>query len=183
MQTPAKQLNVAPERSLDQRMDALQRANHVRSQRARLKVDLKRGAVDHRLGAAQAARVPADRQGGRPAHGGAQVRPRQVGAHHGAVPRQPQQDRRRAVRPPARRAAGLFRELTIPSVFVVSGPSGAGKGTVIALVREALARRRHLRVGDHATAAARRDRRPRTTTSLPRASSGAPSRRGTSSSG
>jgi len=45
MQTPAKQLNIAPERSLDQRMDALQRANLVRSQRARLKVDLKRGAV------------------------------------------------------------------------------------------------------------------------------------------
>lgn len=43
MQTPAKQLNVAPERSLDQRMDALQRANRVRSQRAQLKVDLKRG--------------------------------------------------------------------------------------------------------------------------------------------
>ena len=42
MQTPAKQLNVAPERSLDQRMDALQRANQVRSRRARLKVDLKR---------------------------------------------------------------------------------------------------------------------------------------------
>lgn len=45
MQTPAKQLNIAPERSLDQRMDALQRANLVRSKRARLKVDLKRGAV------------------------------------------------------------------------------------------------------------------------------------------
>jgi hypothetical protein len=45
MQTPAKQLNIAPERSLDQRMDALQRANLVRSKRAALKVDLKRGAV------------------------------------------------------------------------------------------------------------------------------------------
>jgi hypothetical protein len=45
MPTPAKQLNIAPERSLDQRMDALQRANLVRSKRARLKVDLKRGAV------------------------------------------------------------------------------------------------------------------------------------------
>jgi hypothetical protein len=45
MSTPSKQLNIAPERSLDQRMDALKRANHVRSQRARLKVDLKRGGV------------------------------------------------------------------------------------------------------------------------------------------
>ena len=138
MQTPAKQLNVAPERSLDQRMDALKRANEVRSRRAGLKVDLKRGRGHHRLGAARAARVPADRQGGRPAHGGAQVRPRQVGPHHGAVPRQPEQDRRRSVRPSARRAAGLLRGLTIPSVFVVSGPSGAGKGTVIGLVRQAL---------------------------------------------
>jgi hypothetical protein len=45
MQPPTKQLNVAPERSLDQRMDALQRANDVRSRRARLKVGLKRGEV------------------------------------------------------------------------------------------------------------------------------------------
>ena len=45
MRTPTKQLNVAPERSLDQRMDALQRANDVRSRRARLKVALKRGEV------------------------------------------------------------------------------------------------------------------------------------------
>ena len=45
MTTPAKQLNVAPARSLDQRMDALRRANQVRSERARLKVGLKRGTV------------------------------------------------------------------------------------------------------------------------------------------
>ncbi len=45
MSTPAKQLNIAPARSLDQRMDALRRANQVRSDRARLKVDLKRGTV------------------------------------------------------------------------------------------------------------------------------------------
>ena len=45
MTTPAKQLNIAPARSLDQRMDALRRASQVRSERARLKVDLKRGTV------------------------------------------------------------------------------------------------------------------------------------------
>jgi len=45
MASPAKQLNTAPARSLDQRMDALRRANQVRSERARLKVDLKRGTV------------------------------------------------------------------------------------------------------------------------------------------
>jgi hypothetical protein len=39
----AAQPNAAPQRSLDQRMDALQRANHVRSQRAALKTALKTG--------------------------------------------------------------------------------------------------------------------------------------------
>ena len=45
MSSSTKQLNAAPERSLAQRMDALTRANHVRSKRARLKADLKRGTV------------------------------------------------------------------------------------------------------------------------------------------
>ncbi|HTZ63045.1 MAG TPA: integration host factor, actinobacterial type [Solirubrobacteraceae bacterium] len=40
--TPAKQL-VAPERSLNQRMDALARANLIRTKRAQLKRDLKAG--------------------------------------------------------------------------------------------------------------------------------------------
>lgn len=35
----------APERSLDQRMDALKRANDIRVRRARLKRDLKEGCV------------------------------------------------------------------------------------------------------------------------------------------
>ena len=35
----------APERSLDQRMDALRRANEIRSRRAQLKKDLKAGRV------------------------------------------------------------------------------------------------------------------------------------------
>jgi hypothetical protein len=39
------QPNAAPQRSLDQRLEALKRANHVRSQRAALKADLKRGSV------------------------------------------------------------------------------------------------------------------------------------------
>jgi hypothetical protein len=41
--TATAQPNAAPQRSLDQRMDALQRANHVRSQRAALKEALKKG--------------------------------------------------------------------------------------------------------------------------------------------
>jgi len=45
MASQTKQPNAAPERSLDQRMEALKRANHVRSKRAALKADLKRGTV------------------------------------------------------------------------------------------------------------------------------------------
>jgi hypothetical protein len=48
MSLPTKQFNTAPTRSLDQRMDALTRANQVRTQRAALKADLKRGAVNIR---------------------------------------------------------------------------------------------------------------------------------------
>jgi hypothetical protein len=40
-----KQSNMAPARSLDQRMDALGKANEVRSRRATLKADLKHGRV------------------------------------------------------------------------------------------------------------------------------------------
>jgi hypothetical protein len=41
MQAPVQSSNAAPERSLDQRMEALQRANDIRSKRAQLKRDLK----------------------------------------------------------------------------------------------------------------------------------------------
>jgi hypothetical protein len=45
MSTSSKQFNMAPERSLVQRMDALSKANEVRSRRAALKADLKKGTV------------------------------------------------------------------------------------------------------------------------------------------
>jgi hypothetical protein len=41
--TPAKPIVAAPERSLDQRMEALRRANEIRTARAQLKRDLKSG--------------------------------------------------------------------------------------------------------------------------------------------
>ena len=46
-QSPAKthSAGLAPERSLTQRMDALKRANEIRTRRARLKRDLKAGRV------------------------------------------------------------------------------------------------------------------------------------------
>jgi hypothetical protein len=45
MQAPVQSSNAAPERSLDQRMEALQRANDIRSKRAQLKRDLKGAKV------------------------------------------------------------------------------------------------------------------------------------------
>jgi hypothetical protein len=48
MVTTLKAPTQAPERSLDQRMEALRRANQIRSSRAQLKRDLKSGAVNIR---------------------------------------------------------------------------------------------------------------------------------------
>ena len=45
MQAPVKTSAAAPERSLDQRMEALRRANDIRTKRAKLKRDLKAGKV------------------------------------------------------------------------------------------------------------------------------------------
>ncbi|HEX2359029.1 MAG TPA: integration host factor, actinobacterial type [Solirubrobacterales bacterium] len=45
MKAPVQTSKAAPERSLDQRMEALKRANNIRSRRARLKRDLKGGKV------------------------------------------------------------------------------------------------------------------------------------------
>src|SRR6476661_9197417 len=47
--TPAKPTTAAPERSLVQRMEALQRANEIRTRRAALKRDLKAGRVSIHL--------------------------------------------------------------------------------------------------------------------------------------
>jgi hypothetical protein len=46
MPTPVKTSGSAPERSLDQRMDALKRANDIRTARAKLKKDLKAGKAN-----------------------------------------------------------------------------------------------------------------------------------------
>ena len=45
MATTSPKQSQAPERSLDQRMEALRRANDIRSRRAQLKRDLKSGQV------------------------------------------------------------------------------------------------------------------------------------------
>jgi hypothetical protein len=45
MTAPSKAQNQAPTRSLDQRMEALRRANDIRVKRAQLKKDLKNGRI------------------------------------------------------------------------------------------------------------------------------------------
>jgi guanylate kinase len=70
------------------------------------------------------------------------------------VPHQPVEDRGRAVRPAAGRARRPPAPLTgRPKLFVVTGPSGAGKGT---LIRALVAGRDDLEVAVSATTRARR---------------------------
>src|SRR5207248_8256102 len=68
--------------------------------------------------------------------GGAEVRAREGCALPQRVPDQPVEDRGRAVRPAARRAHRPLQQQVVeagrmPTVLVVTGPSGAGKGTLI----------------------------------------------------
>lgn len=44
--SPSEPTSVTPIRTLEQRLDALRRANEIRSRRARLKKDLKKGTVE-----------------------------------------------------------------------------------------------------------------------------------------
>jgi len=45
MMSPSEPTSATPIRTLEQRLDALRRANDIRSQRARLKKDLKQGII------------------------------------------------------------------------------------------------------------------------------------------
>ena len=77
--SPTKTQAHAPLRSLDQRMDALKRANDVRVKRAKLKKDLKEGKIKIETDPRQPARVRLDREGHRHPDGGTEVRARQGG--------------------------------------------------------------------------------------------------------
>ena len=99
----------APERSLVQRMEALQRANDIRSRRAQLKRDLKAGRQPIHELLLEPPDLSADRQGLRPAAGRAEVRTRQGQQDPLAVPDLAEQDARRSLRAPAGRALALLR--------------------------------------------------------------------------
>ena len=158
--TSARQSNTAPERSLGQRMDALGRANEVRSRRAALKADLKRGAVGIRdvLQAPPEFLLTAKVQDLLMA--APQVRTREVRQDHGAVPHQPEQDRRRSLGAPARRAARPLRRLTHPRRVRHLGAFGRREGHRHRACQGTAGPRGDVGVGHDAGAAARRGGRP-----------------------
>ena len=94
----------APERSLVQRMEALQRANDIRSRRAQLKRDLKAGRQPIHELLLEPPEYLRDGEGLRPAARRPEVRPREGQQDPLPVPDLAEQDDRRAVRAPARRA-------------------------------------------------------------------------------
>ena len=124
----------APARSRDQRMEALERANDIRVRRAKLKKDLKDGRVkietilnappeyvstakvfDILMAVPKFGRVKAARFLN-------QCRISQSKTVGGLSERQRAE------------LVGLFARISPAPVFVVTGPSGAGKGTLIALL-------------------------------------------------
>ena len=116
-------------------MDALKRANEIRTRRARLKRDLKAGRAqihgllldppEYLLTAKVfdlLLAVP-------------EVRAREGESDPHALPHLAEQDDRRPVRAPAQRAgllpAPLAPEAMTTPILVITGPSGVGKGTLI----------------------------------------------------
>ncbi len=102
-ESPAKPV-AAPERSLVQRMEALQRANDIRSRRAQLKRDLKAGRQPIHELLLEPPGVSRDGQGLRPPARRPKVRPREGQQDPLAVQDLAEQDDRRAVRAAAARA-------------------------------------------------------------------------------
>ena len=170
MNSPTKHV-AAPERSLHQRMDALQRANEIRTRRAQLKRDLKGGRVSIDGLLLDAPGLPRHGEGLRPAAGGAQVRAGQGEQGAADLPHLAEQDDRRPLGAPAHRArlapaqvsaaATQVSSAPVAQVFVITGPSGVGKGTLIRSLRERLPELELERVGHDAPAAPGRARRRR----------------------
>ena len=147
-----------PERSFHQRMDALARANEIRSQRAQLKRDLKAGAALDPSAPPGPPGVPRDRQGLRHAARCPQVRPsegEQDSPRTAASRRARRSAGSRSASGPnwsrcciAELTAALATASTVPppitappparcaELFVITGPSGVGKGTLITALRE-----------------------------------------------
>jgi guanylate kinase len=119
-QTPSKSsLGTAPERSLTQRMDALKRANEIRTQRARLKRDLKAGRTQ--------------------IHGLLLDPPEWLATAKvfDLLLAVPKYGRVKASATNSSRSCAANRVLPDdPKVLVVTGPSGVGKGTIIKRLRE-----------------------------------------------
>ena len=148
-----------PERTHEQRMRALRRANEIRSARAQLKRDLKAGKVEDRALLLDPPDYVHVGEGVRHDPRGPQVRPREGEQDPHPVPDLAVEDDRRPLRAPARRARRVpppvalrrrpradarrtgfvpqgascpsVRIGAVAKVFVITGPSGVGKGTLI----------------------------------------------------
>ena len=148
--TPSKPSVAAPERSLVQRMEALERANKIRTRRAQLKRDLKAGRASiHDLlleppEFVETAKV-FDMLLAVPKYGRVKVNKVLV-----QLPDLAEQDDRRPLAAAAHRARLDAPPLARPTprvrsrvpVFVITGPSGVGKGTLIRALQRARARAR-----------------------------------------
>ena len=152
----------APLRSLDQRMEALKRANDIRVRRAQLKKDLKDGRVQIEEILLDPPEYVSTAKVFDMLMAVPEVRAREGGAAAEPVPDQPVEDRRRPLRAAARRARWPLQPAErgrCPSSC--HRPVGRRQGDADQGARRAAARARGGGLGDDAAAAARRGGRAR----------------------
>ncbi len=152
----ASKTSAAPERSLVQRMEALQRANEIRTRRAQLKRDLRAGRASIHQLLTDSARLGRDGQGLRHAPRGPQVRPREGQQDPAAVPHLAVEDHRRPLGAPARRARE-HAPAVVERRLRHHRPVGRRQGDADPGAARTRARAGAVDQRDHAPPAARRD--------------------------
>ena len=143
-------------------MEALKRANDIRVQRAQLKKDLKDGRARR---STRSSRDPPDYVATAKVFDMLMAVPKFGRVKAARFLNQCRISQSKTVGGLSERQRaeliGLFNRSAPTPVFVVTGPSGAGKGTLIKALLAALAGARARRLGDDAPSAAGRGGRPR----------------------